>query len=115
MALVENRLRLFIQIPILDNAQQYTLFKIISLPSVTPNGTHGISFTNLPDYLAVTQDLEAFIELSETDVMSCSKAERPLCKFHTAINKKTSRKSCAMALFMGDEDRKRLQCRSEVN
>ena len=90
------------------------MFKIISLPSVTPNGTHGISFTNLPDYLAVTQDLEVFIELSETDVMSCRKAERPLCKFHT-VNKKTSRKSCEMALVMGDEDRKRLQCRSEVN
>lgn len=111
---MENRPRLFIKIHFLDNAQQYTLFKIISLPSVTLNGTHGVSFTNLPDFLAVTQDLEGFIELSETDVMGGSKTARPLCTFNIGINKNTSWNSCAMALFMGDEKRKESQCVKEV-
>ncbi|KZS01628.1 Uncharacterized protein APZ42_001660 [Daphnia magna] len=93
VAAMENSFRLFIHVPIFDHAQQYKLFQIINLPGATDNGTHGVLFGNLPGYLAVSADLETFLELSKDDVQDCSKIGRPLCKFHTGISKRTGRKS----------------------
>ncbi|KAK4013752.1 hypothetical protein OUZ56_026304 [Daphnia magna] len=70
---MENSFRLFIHVPIFYHAQQYKLFQIINLPGATDNGTHGVLFGNLPDYLAVSVDLETFLELSKDDVQDCSK------------------------------------------
>ncbi|KZS00327.1 Uncharacterized protein APZ42_003398, partial [Daphnia magna] len=53
VAAMENSFRLFIHVPIFDYSHQYKLFQIINLPGATDNGTHGVLFGNLPDYLAV--------------------------------------------------------------
>ncbi|KAK4017530.1 hypothetical protein OUZ56_032942 [Daphnia magna] len=105
VAAMENSFRLFIHVPIFDYSHQYKLFQIINLPGATDNGTHGVLFGNLPDYLAVSADLETFLELSKDDVQDCSKIGRPLCKFHTGIIKRTARKSCAIAVFLNDTPR----------
>ncbi|KZS10183.1 Uncharacterized protein APZ42_025413 [Daphnia magna] len=73
VAVTENSFRLFTHVPIFDHAQQYKLFHIINLPGATDNGTHGVLFGNLPDYLAVSADLETFLELCKDDVQHCSK------------------------------------------
>ncbi|KAK4030882.1 hypothetical protein OUZ56_024269 [Daphnia magna] len=67
VAAMENSFRHFIHVLIFDHAQQYKLFQIINLPGATDNGTHGVLFENLPDYLAVSVDLETFLELSKDD------------------------------------------------
>jgi hypothetical protein len=54
VAFINNHFRLFIDIPIYDHAQHFNLFQIISLPKPTGNGSHGVRFTNIPDFLAVT-------------------------------------------------------------
>ena len=110
VAMADDRLRLFIRIPIVDSAQRYSLFRIISLPSPAKNATFGVTFARLPDYLAVTPDLEAFVELSEAQVEQCTKTDPPLCKFRSGISKKTSLRSCAMALFIADEAQREAQC-----
>ncbi|KAI9558361.1 pol polyprotein [Daphnia sinensis] len=83
------------------------------LPGAADNGTHSVSFSNLPDFLAVAADLETFLELSKDDVRECSKIGRPLCKFHTGISKRNGRKSCAIAVFMNDIPRIKTQCRKK--
>ncbi|KAK4024874.1 hypothetical protein OUZ56_010369 [Daphnia magna] len=112
-AALENSFRLFIHVPILDHAQQYKLFQIINLPGAIDNETHGVLFGNLPYYLAVSADLETFLELSKDDVQYCSKIGPPLCKFHTSISKITARKSCAIAVFLNDTQRISTQCRKK--
>ena len=102
VAAMENSFHLFIQVPIFDHAQQYKLFQIINLPGATDNGTHGVIFGNLPDFHAVSADLETFLELTKDDVKDCSKIGRPQCKFHTGISKRNARKSCAIAVFLND-------------
>ena len=57
VAAMDGRFRLFIEIPIYDHAQQYTLFEIFNLPKVTDNATHGVVFSDLPNFLAVSTDL----------------------------------------------------------
>ncbi|KAK4024597.1 hypothetical protein OUZ56_010020 [Daphnia magna] len=100
-------------VPIFDQAQQYKLFQIINLPGAEDNGTHSVSLSNLPNFLAVAADFETFLELSKDDVGECSKIGRPLCKFHTGISKRNARKSCAIAAFMNDVPRIKTQCRKK--
>ena len=54
VAVTRNAFRLFVEIPIYDHAQQFNLFKVIRLQKATENGTHGVRFSNLPDFLAVS-------------------------------------------------------------
>ena len=107
VAVIRNAFRLFVEIPIYDHAQQFNLFKVIRLPKATENGTHGVRFSNLPDFLAVSPDLDTFIELQNTDMQHCREFDKQLCRFHTGLNKRGSRKSCAIALFT--EDKKQIQ------
>ncbi|KZS03449.1 Uncharacterized protein APZ42_033820 [Daphnia magna] len=111
VAAVEGRFRLFIKIPIYDHAQQYTLFEIFSLPRATNNGTHGVAIGDLPNFLAVSTDLETFIDLSTADVRGCKQLERLICNFHTGLGKRGARKSCAISLFTNDTNRKLTQRR----
>ncbi|KZS04856.1 Uncharacterized protein APZ42_032111 [Daphnia magna] len=113
VAAMENSFRLFIYVPIFDHAQPYKLFQIINLPGSTDNGTHGVLFVNLPDYLAVSGDLETFLELSKDNIKDCSKIGHSLCKFHAGVSKRTARKSCAIAVFMNDTPRINTQCRKK--
>ncbi|KAK4003518.1 hypothetical protein OUZ56_005277 [Daphnia magna] len=66
MVAVEGRFRLFIKIPIYDHAH---------LPRATDNGTHGVAIGDQPNFLAVSTDLETFIELSTADVWGCKQLE----------------------------------------
>ena len=113
VAVTRNAFRLFVEIPIYDHAQQFNLFKVIRLPKATENGTHGVRFSNLPDFLAVSPHLDTFIELQNTDMQHCREFDKQLCRFHTGLNKRGSRKSCAIALFT--EDKKQIQgtCQTE--
>ena len=113
VAAVEGRFRLFIKIPIYDHAQQYNLFEIFSLPRATDNGTHGVIIGYLPKFLAVSTDLETFIELSTDDIQGSKKLERLICNFHTGLGKRGARKSCAISLFTNDANRKLTQCRQQ--
>jgi hypothetical protein len=120
VAEVEGRFRIFIKITIYDHAQQHTLFEISSLPRATENGTQGkmgkspiTTIGDLPIFLAVSTDLETFIELSTDKIRGCKKLERLICNFHTGLGKWGARKSCAISLFTNDANRKLTQCRQQ--
>jgi hypothetical protein len=61
----------------------------------------------------VSPDWDTFIELQNTDMQHCREFDKQLCRFHTGLNKRGSRKSCAIALFT--EDKKQIQgtCQTE--
>ncbi|KAK4017506.1 hypothetical protein OUZ56_032919 [Daphnia magna] len=112
VASLEHHFRNFIQVLIFDHAQQYKLFQILNLPGAADNGTHSVSFSNLPNFPAVAADLETFLELSKDDAWECKKIFRTLCKFHTGISKRNARKSYAIAAFMNYVPRIKKQWRS---
>ncbi|KZS10306.1 Uncharacterized protein APZ42_025260 [Daphnia magna] len=113
VAVVNEKFRLFIEIPIYDHSQQYSLYGLIRLPKATDNGTHGIQFKNLPDFLAVSADLETFMELSAEDIKKCRALDKQLCNFHKGLSKRGARTSCAMALFLDDQERTTMQCQTQ--
>jgi hypothetical protein len=103
VAVVAHKIRLFIEISIFDHAQHFNLFQIITLSKALANGTHGSCYNNLPDYLAVSPDLDIFAELTHLDILKCRSFDKQVCMFHTGFAKRGSRKSCAVALFTNDE------------
>ena len=113
VASVNGKFRLFIQIPIYDRNQQFNLYEIINLPQAMDNATHGVTISQLPDFLAVSTDMEAFIELSSDDIQGCQKMERHLCNFHTGLNKKAATKSCAVSLFLNDKEKIETLCKKK--
>jgi hypothetical protein len=113
VAVINNHFRLFIDIPIYDHAQHFNLFQIISLPKPAGNGSHGVRFTNIPEFLAVTPDLDTFIELSSLEILNCRQLDKQLCAFHTGFSKRGARTSCAVALFTNDVSLTGSSCQSQ--
>jgi hypothetical protein len=112
-AMFHNKFRLFIEIPIFDHAQHFNLFKVIGLPKATVNGSHLVIYRNLPNFLAVSPDLDTFFELQDSELQNCRDLDKLLCRFHTGLARRGSRKSCAISLFTQDEKRIQTTCQTQ--
>lgn len=114
-AISDGSLKIFIRLPIFDTTKTFTLYQIFSLPEPDNDGIHGIVFSNLPNFIAVSKQKEYFVELQWGDVHNCRKSFLPvgLCHFHTPLGLTDRRDSCALALLLGDEERKRKSCKTK--
>jgi hypothetical protein len=66
-ALVEGKLRVFAEIPVTYQGNQFYSPRIIAMPVYSPSNQKGIVVENLPTVLAVTADRQTFVELKEDD------------------------------------------------
>ena len=96
-----GRLQVFIEIPLVYQGNQFQLFRLVTLPIHFPPKPEGSLFENLPSKLAVTPDLQSFIELSDVDAGAWYANMSPLCKTHTGVMKR-NRVSCTFALFQNN-------------
>ncbi|KAI9555960.1 hypothetical protein GHT06_018513 [Daphnia sinensis] len=115
VAAVENNLRIFIHLPVFEFPFGLTLYEVISLPRPTKNATQGAQFHPLPAFLAVANDRQTFIELSTHEAHRCMMTTTSICPISKAINKRHREPSCAMALFLKDEKRSRVQCSTNLS
>ena len=75
----------FFQIPIFDHAQTYQLYQVHRLPRIMHNTSVRVVFSNLPDYFAISRDLDTFIELSSLNTERSRQLGGTLCRFHTGL------------------------------
>lgn len=103
-ALSGNGLRIFVRLPVYDFRMRFSLHRIISLPRAVANGTLELTFSGLPDFLAVAWDRESFLELKLEEVRSCL-STRPItvCSITKAMRKIHVGRACAIALFLQKE------------
>ena len=102
MTASENgRLRLFVQIPVYDRTQKFTLYRVHHLPVRTSDVT-AVTWSALPDYLAVAIDAQSFVELSRHEVDQCHGGNAEVCHFHGGMAKRNRPLTCAMTLFLDD-------------
>ena len=115
-ATMKGQLILFIELPVVEEATQFTLYRIHSLPEFTENGT-AVQVVGLPAYLAVMEQqdhyIDRFLELSIADAADCSKSRHQVCHLHSPIGRGEKSKSCALGLFTLDPDGQDL-CRKEL-
>ena len=89
-----------IQIPLTSNPQLFDLYRVRSLPVPFNHSTaHVTSITNLPDFFAISQDQQSFMELSSTDIMQCPGAPIRRCPVPTA-ERLMDNPTCAASLFL---------------
>lgn len=107
-----GRLRLFVQIPVYDRTQKFTLYRVQHLPIRTSDVT-AVTWPALPDYLAVAIDAQSFVELSRHEVDQCHGGNAEICHFHGGMAKRNRPLTCAMTLFLDDAQPETIkqQCR----
>ena len=108
-ALSGNGLRIFMHLPVYDFDMRFSLHRIIQLPRAVANGTLELTFSGLPDFLAVSWDHESFLELTFEEVRSCL-STRPIrvCSITKAMRKMHFGRACAIALFLHQSDSERI-------
>ncbi|XP_071088962.1 uncharacterized protein [Haliotis cracherodii] len=93
-----------IKFPISSIIHSLQLYKIISLP-LPINGTsaHTTQLLDMPDYLALSQETQHYVNLDSSTLASCNGDENILhCPFHIALQSFT-KPSCPLALFQNDK------------
>ncbi|KAK4012421.1 hypothetical protein OUZ56_021520 [Daphnia magna] len=78
---------------------------IISLPHPIGNATLGAQFEPFPPFFAGASDSQAFVELTVSDSSRCVTSTTSICPICRAVYRKHRELSCAMALFLKDEER----------
>lgn len=114
-ATITGGLRLFIHFPIVEITQVFQLYRVISLPVPNAEGTVAARHTHLKEFLAISQDRQAFVELSERSVNSCAFGDGGVCPLSHPVIRKASRRACVIALFLRDADRMQRECDVEFS
>jgi hypothetical protein len=87
-AATQSGVRLFIHLPIIEVTKSFELFKIFVLPVFSAAGNFGLHYAPLPEFLAVGEDRQIFMELTEAEVRSCQGREGSVCPPSKAIYRK---------------------------
>lgn len=97
----KHSLRLFIEIPLRAPNRVFGLYRAWPLP--TPLGNHSAAAFIKPasPYLAVTQDLQAYLEMDSTDLRRCTKDVITVCPPQQPV-RSPRRRTCLYSLFIGD-------------
>ena len=102
IAVANQSLRFFIRLPVYDESRQFRLYRTMQLAKAVNNASRGVQYKDWPEVLAVSDDLQSFVELTGRDASACDAASRPICHSHTGISRRNGRKSCVIALFLND-------------
>jgi len=113
--IVGNQLQIYISIPTYELSTEFTLYQVINLPEISNDNQHQLKYTNLPDFIAVSNDRDRYLELRKSDVLGCLGIHSKICRFHTPIAKSDTRSSCAFALFKNEKLTQAQVCKTEVS
>ena len=102
IAVVNEALRIFIRLPVFDEVRRFRMYHTIQLVKAVNNASHGVRYGELPEVLAILDDLQSFVELMGKDAANCDSAAQTICHFHTGIARRTGRKFCIIALFLNE-------------
>ena len=73
---------------IIEVTKSFELFKIFVLPVFSAAGNFGLHYAPLPEFLAVGEDRQIFMELTEAEVRSCQGRAGSVCPPSKAIYRK---------------------------
>lgn len=107
-----NKLLVTIEVPLYKPNKKLTLYRVNAFPlpvtagleGDTPEAVHGYTYiVDLPAFLAVSENLESYIELTEAQYLACEGAVKGVqnCGNSVGVPRMTvgKEKSCAYAIF----------------
>lgn len=111
-ARAENKILVTLDIPLFKPQKRLTLYRISSFPMPVKAGQddddvkspHGFTYIlDLPEFIAVTENLDAYVELTEAQYLACEGPVKGIqsCGNSVGIPKLTTatHKSCAYSIF----------------
>ena len=100
-AVTSTGLRIFATLPVVETRWTFVLFRVVALKRYILNDKRytAAHWADLPQFLAVAPDRQAFVELSAEDVQPCHRLKARVCQLPRAVTKKASHQSCVAALF----------------
>ena len=102
-SITSNTVRLFVEIPLAHTARKFTIYKVFSIASKHPSGNLYSYNTPPKEYLAVSQDLQYFLDFDSADLQNCHGYELKICKTHWPL-KRAPQNACLIAAFLGQND-----------
>jgi hypothetical protein len=91
-----------INIPISSKSALFQVYQVITLPvPLNHTTTHATQLTNIPDYIAISDDRSAYFEMTNADFSLCTGRPIMSCPL-TQGQRSVQRPTCAVALFLQD-------------
>ena len=107
----KHKYDIFVIIKILISFKRsdYDLYRVISLPVPINLTDDATQLLNIPNFIAVSKTADYFVQLSNTDIASCSRDNK---NFHCPINQSfdTTKDSCLIAIFTNDKSKVKQLC-----
>lgn len=97
----KNGLRIFIHLPVFEFFFQFSLYKIFPMIKAIDNGALGITYKNLPEFLAISDDEQHYVEMNYNEANKCLLTK--VCPFTKPIHKAIDNRPCSMALLTRSE------------
>lgn len=98
---LNDGLRLFIDLPIIVPRSTFNLYNIIPFPTRIPGTNNYVILNNITPFVAVSKNLDYYTTLSSHDLGSCLHVPTPICTRQFPIWT-LSKPSCELSIIMQD-------------
>ena len=98
---LEDRLRIFVAIPLKTFDRKYDLFQIIPIPITIGETSWTLIRNPKVGFIAISSDRQSFLELNDEDLSNCLPGPFVVCRPKSAIRVRPA-SSCAYEVFMGN-------------
>lgn len=100
----ESKVYITVKFPMSPHAKPLSLFHVLSFPvPVNTTSDHATQLLDLPEYFALTHDLQYYTTFQPQELSQCTKGTRLSCRFNKVLSPHTH-ETCIMALFVNDKE-----------
>ena len=110
-----SKLFISVKFPVSPFPAPLTLYKVLSFPiPINETSNHATHLVDLPEFTALTSDMQYYSVLTSKDLTQCEKSRVQLCTF-TKVLTPITHTSCILALFKNDKHMVKQQCNFRVS
>lgn len=111
----DKHLYITLRIPLVDTTLSYLMYPVKAIPiPVDADHSHLVTKVSVQPYLAVSKDLQYFVELSTDDMLACTAGIVRRCDTLLPINRR-HQLTCTAAIFFDVKDSIAEQCSHTVS
>ena len=99
----DSKVYITVKFPMSPHSKPLSLFCVLSFPvPVNATSDHATQILDLPEYFALTHDLQFYTTFQGNELLHCIKEKHLSCKFNKVLSPQTHT-TCIMALFGNDK------------
>jgi hypothetical protein len=111
---LQDGLRLFIDLPIIVPRSTFDLYNIIPFPTQIPSTNNFTIIEIMYPFLALSKDHDYYVPLTPTEIEACHPIPSPVCIQQFPIWKATGATSCELSIVLRDDQAIAENCKMSV-